>query len=104
MPKYLLTYGPGAAAPTTQAEGEAVMAAWGQWLGSLGPALVDPGNPTGPSAAVAPDGSAVEPAMGVTGYSIISAESLDSAVALTKDCPHLAAGGAVEIYETFEVM
>lgn len=104
MPKYLLVYGPGATPPATQAEGEAVTAAWGRWFEALGPAVVDPGNPTGPSTAVAADGGTMAAAMGVTGYSIVSAGTLDDAVALSRDCPHLAAGGLLEIYETFEVM
>jgi len=36
---------------------------------------------------------------GLTGYSIVSADSLDSAVELAKGCPVLEIGGAVDVYE-----
>ena len=40
----------------------------------------------------------------LTGYSILDADSLDAAVEMAKDCPHLAAGGTVTVHATFEVM
>ncbi len=36
---------------------------------------------------------------GLSGYSIVSADSLDSAVELAKGCPVLEIGGAVDVYE-----
>jgi hypothetical protein len=104
MAKYVLVYH-GGGMPQTDAEREAVMAAWGAWLGSLDGALLDGGNPFGPSAAVAADGSTSEGApSGLTGYSILSAGSLGEATEQAKGCPILASGGRVEVYETFEVM
>jgi hypothetical protein len=35
----------------------------------------------------------------LTGYSIVSADSLDAAVELAKGCPVLGIGGAVDVYE-----
>ena len=40
----------------------------------------------------------------VTGYSILEADSLDSAVQMATGCPHLDAGGTVTVLETMEVM
>jgi hypothetical protein len=105
MPKYLLAYH-GGSMPETEEEGARVMAAWTSWMGGLGDAIADGGNPIGPAATIAPDG-AVTPGGGanpVTGYSVITAGDLDEAVALTKDCPILASGGSVEVGETFDVM
>jgi hypothetical protein len=34
---------------------------------------------------------------------VISADSLDAAAALAKDCPVLAGGGKVDVYETIPV-
>jgi hypothetical protein len=104
MANYLLAYKGGSMAET-DAEREAVMAAWGAWFGGLGGAVVDPGNPFGPSKAVAGDGTVSDggPA-GLTGYSVLTADSLDAATELAKGCPVLANGGTVEVYETFEVM
>jgi hypothetical protein len=101
MSKYLLAYRGGGMAET-DAEREAAMAAWGNWFGSLGQAVVDPGNPFGPSATVGSGGNGAQGPL--TGYSILSAESLASARELAEGCPVLASGGSVEVYETLEVM
>ncbi len=104
MPQFLLAY-VGGNPPQSEAEGEAVMQSWIAWFTSLGDAVVNPGNPTGPSAAVAPDGTvSAGAASGLSGYSVISAADLDDAAAKASTCPHLAANGTVEVYETFDVM
>lgn len=104
MGHYVLIY-VGGDAPQSEAEGEAVMAAWVAWFTTLGAAVVDPGNPFGPSAAVTPDGTAgVATTSGATGYSIIEAPDLASATELARTCPHLSANGTVEVFETFAVM
>jgi hypothetical protein len=105
MPKYLLAYH-GGSPNETEEEGARVMAAWGEWMGRLGAALVEGGNPVGQSATVASDGSS-SPGGGsnpVTGYSVISADNLEAAVALVAGCPILSSGGSVEVGETVDVM
>ena len=105
MANYLLAYH-GGGMPATEEEGARLMAAWGEWMTGVGTAMVDGGNPVGQVATVASDGS-MTPGGGanpVTGYSIVSAESLDAAVALVAGCPILASGGSVEVCETFAVM
>jgi hypothetical protein len=104
MTNYVLTY-KGGGMPQTEEEQQATLAAWGSWYESLGAAVVDGGNPFGPSMAVASDGSTSEGApSGLTGYTIVSAESLAAAADLAKACPVLSSGGSVEVYETFRVM
>jgi hypothetical protein len=104
MAKYVLVY-KGGNAPQSEEEGAAVMQAWMTWFGGLGQAVVDVGNPFGPSMAVATDGTASDGATsGLTGYSILSADSLSAATELAKNCPQLASGGSIEVYETFDVM
>jgi hypothetical protein len=104
MANYLLAYKGGGMA-ATDAEREGAMAAWGAWFGSLGSAVVDAGNPFGPSAAVSADGGVSDGApSGLTGYSVVSADSLAAASELTKGCPIFAAGGGVDVYETIAVM
>jgi hypothetical protein len=58
----------------------------------------------GAAASVEPDGSVGAAAAGVTGYSVIAADSMDAALEMARGCPHLAANGRVEVYETFDVM
>ncbi len=69
MATYLLAYRGGSMAQTDE-ERERVMAAWGAWFGTLGPAVVDAGNPFGPSASVGNGGGAAP--SGLTGYSILT--------------------------------
>jgi hypothetical protein len=104
MANYVLAYKGGRMAET-DAEREAAIAAWGQWFGGLGQAVVDAGNPFGPSMSVASDGTAGEGApSGLTGYSVLSADNLTAATEMAKGCPVLSSGGNVEVYETFPIM
>jgi hypothetical protein len=99
MAKYVLVYKGGNMAATDE-ERQAAMAAWGAFLGGLGDSLVDAGNPFGPSASVGNGGAAGN----LTGYSIVSAGSLEEATEKAKGAPVVANGGGVEVYETIEVM
>lgn len=105
MTKYLLGYH-GGGMPETPEDGEKVMKAWGDWMGGLGAALIDGGNPTGPAKTVQANGSVTDGGgpNPLTGYSIIEAQSLDAAVKMAKGCPILTSGGTVEVAETFAVM
>ncbi|HEX3909635.1 MAG TPA: hypothetical protein VHW67_02890 [Solirubrobacteraceae bacterium] len=98
MSKYVFAYRGGVMAPTEE-EREASMAAWGAWFGKLGPAIVDPGNPFGESTSV-PGGSAES---GLTGYTVVQADSLDAASGLAEGCPVLDTGGSIDVYEAVEV-
>ena len=103
MGKFVLAYTGGKMAET-EAEQQAVIAAWSAWFGSLGTAVVDGGNPFGPSKTVASDGSITDGgSSALTGYSILTADSLAAAADLAKGCPILTVGGSVEVYETFDV-
>lgn len=104
MANYLLAY-KGGSVPESDAERDAQIAAWGKWFQGLGEAVVDGGNPVGPSRLISDGGLVSDGApSGLTGYSVIAAEGLDAATELAKGCPVFAVGGSVEVYETFEVM
>jgi hypothetical protein len=104
MTNYVLLY-KGGGVPATEEEQQQVMAAWGAWYERLGQAVVDGGNPFGPSKSVGPDGTAADTApSGMTGYSIVQADTLDAATELARSCPIIDGGGTVEVYETFRVM
>jgi hypothetical protein len=104
MPKYVFAYH-GGSRPESEAEQANVMAAWEAWLGALGDAVVDVGNPTGASKTLSSDGSARDGGGSnpLRGYSLIQATDLDAAVSLAKGCPILAAGGSVEVAEAIEM-
>lgn len=104
MAKYALIFHGGGMAET-EAEQAAVMAAWGAWMEGLGSALKDPGNAFGNSSTINADGS-VTPGGGAnpaSGYTLIEADSLDAAVALSKDNPILQGGGSIEVAETIDM-
>lgn len=104
MAKYLFVYH-GGKKPESQDEIAKAMDAWGQWLGSMGSAVVDGGNPVGMSSTVESDGSVVSNggANPASGYSLIEASSLDDAVAKAKGCPILGHGGSIELAEAFDM-
>jgi hypothetical protein len=104
MGNYLFAYQGGGMAETDE-EREALMASWGAWFGQLGSAIVDPGNPFASSASVSAGGAVGDGASsGLTGYSVMQADSLAAASELAKGCPVLSAGGSVDVYETHAVM
>jgi hypothetical protein len=104
MTNFVLLY-TGGTMPKSEEEKADMMAAWGAWYEKIGAAVVDGGNPFGQSKNVSDqgvsDGSANSPP--VTGYTIISAESLDEAVEKVKDHPHLNYNGQVTVHETFKM-
>lgn len=104
MPKYVFTYHGGSGMPESEAEQAQIMEAWGAWFGTLGEAIVDGGNPTSQVMTVASDGSSSEGGPNpITGYSIVNAADIGSAVKMAQGCPVLAGGGNVEVAETIEM-
>ncbi|QDY99941.1 hypothetical protein FQ775_05885 [Nitratireductor mangrovi] len=104
MPKFLYVYH-GGSVPESEEEGKKVMQAWMDWMGSLGDAIIDGGNPVGMSKTVVPGGK-VEANGGAnpaSGYSLINAADMDDALAKAKGCPILDAGGSVEVAETMDM-
>ena len=106
MTDYLLLYS-GGHMPESEEDQAMVMKAWMNWMGQLGEALKDGGNPFTPAAkSISADGSVSEGAVAAmaSGYSIIKADSLDAAVELAKGCPVLQGGAQISVFETFAVM
>jgi len=100
MANFVLAYR-GGSVPETEADQQAVMEAWMGWFAGLGDAVVDGGAPFGPSMTRSGDGS---PAPGapseLTGYSILTAGSLEEATEMAAGCPILSSGGSVDVYES----
>ena len=106
MTDYLLLYS-GGAMPEGAEEQATVMKAWDEWMHELGGALKDGGNPFTPMAKnISADGSVSDGPAGsmASGYSIISADSMDDAVTKAKGCPVLLGGAQISVFETFAVM
>jgi hypothetical protein len=103
MANYLLVYH-GGSMPEGEVAQADVMQAWTDWFGTLGPALVDGGNPASRTKHITGDGSVGDDADGPSGYSIIQADSIDSAVELAKGCPVLRGGSSIQAVETVSAM
>jgi len=69
-------------------------AEWQAWFGGLGASLVDVGKAVTEYTALGEVGGN---GSRFVAYSIVSADDLDAAQALAKDCPVLRVGGGVEI-------
>ncbi|MGI9615924.1 MAG: hypothetical protein ACR2QO_23625 [Acidimicrobiales bacterium] len=105
MPKYLLTFHGEMNMedmPSDPEAQQAVMAEWGAWYGTMGEALVDGGAPISMSAAIDADGGVDSPAK-LTGYTIIDAADMAAATEISKGCPVIANGHAVQISECIDM-
>ncbi len=103
MGKFVLAYKGGAMGDTPE-EQQAHMEAWMNWFGALGTSVVDAGNPFAGSRTVASDGTAIDGGSAeLTGYSIITADSLDVAAEKANGCPVLSSGGTIDVYEALDM-
>jgi hypothetical protein len=76
------------------------VAAWRDWFAGMGPALRDVGRPVHRRATV---GSTSAESTQLGGYSLVTADDLDGALALAKGCPDIAIGGGVDVGEIAEL-
>lgn len=104
MAKYLFVYH-GGENPETPEEVAKVLDEWGSWMGAMGAAVIDGGNPVGMASTVHPDGSVSSDggANPATGYGLFEAADLDDAIAKAKGCPILSANGSVELAEAIDM-
>jgi hypothetical protein len=105
MSKFLFLYR-GPATPMediTPESGAELTAAWEAWSQSAGAALVDFGAPFGARTAVADDGTS-RATSDQNGYSIVEADSLAAATALTEKHPFLTEGKGRFAIEVFELV
>jgi len=104
MAKYLYVYH-GGKSPEGEEAVKEVMDAWGAWFGSLGAAVIDGGNPVGPSVTVQSDGSITDNggANPTSGYSLVEASDIDDAIEKARGCPILRSEGSIEVAEAFDM-
>ena len=104
MTNYAFIYH-GGKAPSSPEEGAKVMAAWREWMGSIGENLVNGGNPFGESSTVNSDGSVTGGggANPASGFSIVNAANADEAANYAKGCPILKDSGSVEVCEAMDM-
>jgi YCII-related domain len=102
MAKFMYLYR-GSAPDLTPEQGAERMAAFGAWMEKVGAALVDVGSPFGSSASVRDDG--IDGTAGeLTGYTIVEADDLTAAKALTDGLPFLSDSDGMCAVEIFELL
>lgn len=89
MPRFLFSY----RVPKHYQPGAETATAWEAWFGRLGSSRVDTGHGVIATRAV----GNLDAGTRLGGYSVVTAEDMDGAAALARECPALALGGGVEI-------
>ena len=103
MAQYVIVY-LGGNHPSTPEEGQQHFTKYMEWLSSLGDAAVSPANPLGNTHTISPDGSVETGGQSaMSGYTIIEADSMDTALEMVKGCPFLEIGGSLEVSELMQM-
>ena len=103
MPQYVICY-IGGDKPASPDEGRAHMAKYMAWLSGLGDAAISPMNPLGQTHSISPGGEvSAGSKIAMSGYTIVEADSIESAIAIAKDCPFLEIGGTLEVSELIKM-
>ena len=95
MGKYVYIYFGGSGEDSGSAED------WGKWFGQLGKKIIDPGNQFGHDGKAVHAGGVMEvKEMPATGYTIVTADTMEQATEMAKGCPLTGStNGAVCVYE-----
>lgn len=103
MADYIFAYH-GGEKPESPEAGAEMMAKWKAWLAGLGDAVVNPGTPLGMSKTVSSEGVADDGgANPLSGFSVVTAESMGAALEMAKNCPTLELGGTIEVAEMMQM-
>lgn len=95
MTKYFFSYRvPADYAPDAETSGQ-----WQAWFSAIGSCLVDLGHAVTDYGWI---GQVGDRGSRTIGYSVVSAEDMDSARAMAQDCPALRVGGGVEFGPVME--
>ena len=95
MAKYVFSY----RVPSGYAPGPGTGSEWQAWFGTMGSALVSVGHAVTDYASLGEVGGSDSR---MIGHSVVSAEDMDAALALARDCPALQVGGGVEVGPVME--
>ena len=99
MAQYIIAY-LGGDQPASPEEGKQHFAKYTAWLSSLGDSAVSPANPFKHTITVNSDGTvSTGGTTSMSGYTIIEADSMETAVEAAKACPFLDIGGSLEVSE-----
>ena len=99
MAQYIICYF-GGDHPTAPEDAQQHFEKYKQWLAELGETVVSPANPLKGTRSLSADGAVGEgSATGMSGFTVIEADSLDAAIEISQRCPFLDIGGCLEVSE-----
>ena len=103
MAQYIIAY-LGGDQPSSPEEGKQHFAKYQEWLSSLGDSAVSPANPFRHTSTVNSDGTVTAGSTtSMSGYTIIEADSMETALEIAKACPFLDIGGSLEVSELMQM-
>ena len=103
MAQYILTY-LGGDQPSSPEEGKQHFTKYKEWLSSLGDSAVSPANPFKDTSTVNSDGTVTTGSTtSMSGFTIIEADSMETALLIAKACPFLDIGGSLEVSELMQM-
>ena len=103
MAQYLIVY-LGGDQPSSPEEGKQHFSKYMEWLSSLGDSAVSPANPLKNTSTVNPDGTVTTGGTTtMSGYTIIEADSMETALTIAKACPFMDIRGSLEVSELVEM-
>ena len=103
MPQYVIVYLGGDQLSNPE-ESRQHMAKYREWLSSLGDSAISPANPFKDTHTVNADGTVTSGSTtSMSGYTIIEADSMATALEIAKACPFLDIGGSLEVSELMQM-
>lgn len=105
MGDYMVIYSGGMGMAADPEEQQKIMAEWGAWYDKMGAAIVDGGAPFAEAKHLKGNGVEDGP-LGdtpATGYTVISADSLEAAAEACVGHPHLNHGGQVQVFTCIDM-
>jgi len=103
MARYIITY-LGGDQPSSPEEGKQHFEKYKEWLSSLGDSVVSPANPFKNTSTVNSDGTVTAGSTtSMSGYTIIEADCIETALEIAKACPFLDIGGSLEVSELVQM-
>lgn len=103
MPRFVISY-IGGNHPDTPEQQQEHMTRYREWLTGLGEAAVSPMNPFKNTHSVKSDGSvSASGTTNMSGFTMIEADNIESAVSTAQACPFLDIGGVLEVSELVDM-
>lgn len=103
MAQYIISY-LGGNPPSSPEEGKQQFAKYQAWLISLGDTVVTPASPLKDTFTISSNGTVTSGSTTMmSGYTVIDADSMETALGMAKACPFLDIGGSLEVSELVQL-